>query len=146
MSAISLVEFLAARLDEDEAIARQAIAPDWEVAPEDRFRVQVVPAEDAAGRTSAIAVAVGYEGNHIARHDPARVLREVAAMRRILVRHKPVGPSRYRTVRDELNCEGCGWEGEHGDPVTENIDECPELRDLASIYEGALGWQERWRV
>ncbi len=64
-TAAEWVAFLGARLDEDEAIARATMrwsGPPWaEVGREER-----IP-----------------ERAHIARHDPARVLREVAAKRAI---------------------------------------------------------------
>lgn len=75
-----LVAFIAARLAEDEATAVAASAGPW---------------VDALGDVREPNVAEGQPGNwvanagvtdraHIARHDPARVLREVAAKRRIL--------------------------------------------------------------
>lgn len=85
-----LLRFLQARLDEDEAAAKAASgdeAADW----------HWTPAVTAAGR--AILVASGEWDDtdiaqvdqdaddlaeHIARHDPARVLREVAAKRALL--------------------------------------------------------------
>src|SRR6516165_10052883 len=60
-----LAAFLAARLDEDEAIARHAGSCDFYDDVDDS-----VPLAD--------------ERNHILRHAPARVLREVAAKRAIL--------------------------------------------------------------
>lgn len=149
-----LVEFLTARLDEAargaEASGPHVVA--WLTFCDADGQLQYTAVGSSADERgeSGIWIVDGKEAPtptfvH-AIYDPALALREVEAKRRIMARHKPVGPSRYRTVRDELNCEGCGWEGEHGDPVTEDIDECPELRDLASIYEGAPGWQERWRV
>ena len=61
----ALAAFLAARLDEDEAIARHAGSCDFYDDVDDS-----VPLAD--------------ERNHILRHAPARVLREVAAKRAIL--------------------------------------------------------------
>lgn len=63
-----LIAFVAARLDEDEAAARAAVnfsygVPDW--------------CDDG-----------DPDGVHIARHDPARVLREVEASRKLLVRYE----------------------------------------------------------
>jgi hypothetical protein len=140
-----LTDFLKARIEEDEQTAREAQPGPWlignAVDPTQPCNVHTFPT------VRKVAENLGWlDAEHIARHNPARVRRQVAAARRVLARHKPAGPDRYRQAREELNCEGCGWEGEHADPVTENIDECPELRDLASIYEDAPGWQERWHV
>jgi hypothetical protein len=90
-----LVEFLTARLDEDETIALAATPSPW--------TSHGLPSRDQAtiiqdmGRRSitgdpigAPVVASTYrpggnaDAGHIARHDPARVLREVEAKRRIL--------------------------------------------------------------
>jgi len=77
---MTLVDFLAARLAEDEAVAKTAgrsgfPAPDYD--PHWRY-------EDIDMRLSPVGVGPDTFP-HIARHDPARVLREVEAMRRILV-------------------------------------------------------------
>ena len=66
---MDIVEFLRARLDEDEAVARGGADP-------------YVLAERHGW------VPVGAEWEHVARHgDPARVLREVEAKRRIIQEH-----------------------------------------------------------
>jgi hypothetical protein len=75
---MDLVEFLKARLDEDEAAARKAAAFKYDRptdAPWERARLAV---EQGTALSS---------DEHIARHDPARVLREVEAKRTILERH-----------------------------------------------------------
>ena len=70
-----LIAFITARLDEDEAAAKAA----QESAPSDgELAQQAGPCVDEAGYV------------HIARHDPARVLREVAAKRARLDRHHPI--------------------------------------------------------
>lgn len=62
-----LIAFVTARLDEDEAAAQEAASR------------PLGPAWDDGTRLTAVA-------RHIARHDPARVLREIAAKRVILAR------------------------------------------------------------
>src|SRR5690606_16638086 len=110
-SSMDIVEFLRARLDEDEAVARECVIPaqegtyvykphpelaEWfydgdEVeyvqTPEmrahkypDRYCVTV----DSEGLTPSVE---GDIATHIARHDPARVLREVEAKRRVVDEH-----------------------------------------------------------
>lgn len=82
----ALVAFAAARLDEDEGAADAAGGERWEVGGD---------ADDAdvpADRGGNSWIAVGpwdggmdcAEAAHIARHDPARVLREVEAKRAII--------------------------------------------------------------
>lgn len=71
------------------------------------------------------------EAAHIALHDPAMVLRRCEADRRILARHR-LNPDAYWV--EAAMCEGCGTEGEMGYPVTENLNDCPELLDLAYAH------------
>jgi hypothetical protein len=71
-----LAAFLAARLSEDEAIAREAagLTECW-VAEEPAIGVVLVDGEPLIeGHITGLTA-------HIARHDPARVLREAGAMR-----------------------------------------------------------------
>jgi hypothetical protein len=70
-----LVEFLRARLDEDERVARQHHLTNWHF---DGIKNHIVNDD---GVTVAI---VRTTQEHIQRHDPARVLREVEAKRRII--------------------------------------------------------------
>lgn len=81
-----LVEFLRARLDEDEQAARDAAAdhPSWTYDPE-RFAVYSDGYPIASHRDGSPLTDV--DGQHIARHDPARVLCEVEIKRRIIDRY-----------------------------------------------------------
>jgi hypothetical protein len=85
-----LTAFLAARLDEDEALARQAAqvaGPDWtwktEVPEGCDYPTDYIKTPDG---TPLLDTMGGIEGDapHVARHDPARVLREVWAKRKII--------------------------------------------------------------
>ena len=88
---VSITEFITARLDEDEAAAlgvltntggrplEQGRYEQWE-------KVNDTVLGDHAGHVIAYGVA-RYALPHIARHDPARTLREVAAKREILDMH-----------------------------------------------------------
>ena len=75
-----LIAFVRARLDEDEAAAKAAfrsilVAEGFHVFAPAHPGVPQLPVADAIDAETAA---------HIARHDPARVLREVAAKRRVL--------------------------------------------------------------
>lgn len=61
----------------------------------------------------------------------AAVLRRCEADRRILARHR-LNPDAYWA--DAAMCHGCGDEGEMADPRTENLNDCPELLDLAHAH------------
>ena len=90
-----LTDFISARLDEDEAAAKAA---SWD-RPGDAWRVWGVRTDDAwviddDGQEGFVIPRIGggadTEGvaRHVARHDPARALREVAAKRAIVAEHE----------------------------------------------------------
>jgi hypothetical protein len=77
---VNLTEFLTARLDEDEAAARELLRGHpgpWRVGLPSDVR-------DSAGEVVVADECHWSPMPHIARHDPARVLRDVAAKRAIL--------------------------------------------------------------
>ncbi len=98
MSTPDLVAFLRARLDEDEQIAHAAsdLGASWYVDGRTGEVAAVQP--DPKPGDSAVWVTCDSEGLsaaveeeqavHIARHDPARVLREVEAKRRIIAEYE----------------------------------------------------------
>lgn len=96
-----LTAFLIAGLDEDEQFAVNAAGDsegtyaDWSTSATGVVDVvdDLIPTND-----SDIAI-------HIARHDPARVLRDVEAKRRILERYEQVYQN-HRAHRDDLALSG----------------------------------------
>jgi hypothetical protein len=89
VEAVTLVEFLRARLDEDEQVASMAAGPIG-------HRWQPNPAGGLSGRDGPMRVHLEDRQclPHIARHDPARVLAEVAA-KRAIVKEFEVAQSEY---------------------------------------------------
>lgn len=79
--------------------------------------------------TQQIDAAESYARDHIL--NPVNALRRCEADRRILNRHR-IDPdaSWYRAAW----CEGCGTYGEFDDPETDNLNDCPELLDLAHAH------------
>lgn len=76
-----IVDFLTARLDDDERIAADLIAgPRWRA---ESNSVWEVDDDDQVCRAGT-----AEDAEHIARHDPARVLADVAAKRAILASHR----------------------------------------------------------
>lgn len=67
---------------------------------------------------------------HIALHDPARVLRDVAACRRVMARH----------IQDYSGCYWCSDKA--GTWLV--VWPCPDLLDLASIYSDRPGHDPAW--
>jgi hypothetical protein len=120
---MDLVVFLTARLAEDEAVARDAAKIDgerWNVAGHhDLDRVE--------GATETVSYdMVEPVVHHVARHDPARVLREVAAKRAILAEHYPIDV-----------CDA--HDGSTMKTVT-----CPTLSALATVYPDHADFNPEW--
>ncbi|MET8694704.1 hypothetical protein ABZV65_19425 [Streptomyces bauhiniae] len=66
--------------------------------------------------------------------DPTPILRRCEADRRILARHR-IDPT-AASSSFETACEGCGHEWVWDDPVpfVDNLNDCPELLDLAHAH------------
>jgi hypothetical protein len=112
-----LVLFLRARLDEDEQAARATTGGKW-------YSADVLEVNLAAPRPDA---------EHIARHDPARVLAEVNAKRRILDEIVPKVESYWGAVNSEWGCE-------YDDPDGDDV-----LRLLALPYADHPDYDPAWR-
>ncbi|MFD8805596.1 DUF6221 family protein [Streptomyces sp. NPDC059597] len=138
-----LVEWLRAQLDEDERIARAASEyteaewrldedgetvlwwpPEPRVADKEREKGLPVVSDRWRGQTIYARAAP-----HVAAHDPARVLREIDAKRRILAEHWLNG----------WVCDTCD-NGEVGQTFP-----CATLRLLALPYADRPGYREEWR-
>jgi len=153
----ALTTFLRARLDEDLAAAQaateQAGEAAWHIMDDGRFNKIAPGAGAPPGIDIAIATTTGSVfAEHIARHDPARVLAEVEAKRRMIQMHGIV----YRDI---------GWlEGseEEGSEISvcgqcvprhshfarrQDVPEgpCLTLRLLASVYAEHPDYLEAWR-
>lgn len=89
-AAVTIIEFIEERLAEDEAAARRVSSSRWNAGfYEDHPGEYVSVLEDIDAPVDDDGFANFYDGRgyaatHAARHDPARVLREVTAKRRIL--------------------------------------------------------------
>lgn len=78
-----LVEFMNARIDEDERGAREAFSSQFD--PENGWGTRHYEGDRQTIITPHVGIAhEAVQADHIARHDPARVLREVEAKRKIL--------------------------------------------------------------
>jgi hypothetical protein len=129
-----LIAFLKARIDEDEAAARAATDGPWRADPYDAMSTQ--PSDWFVGAPAGTVgiFPIDYSGPsnaaHIARHDPARVLREVEAKRRtieVLVR-------RYKASKPGMA------EGAHFVMLMDT------LRLLALPYADHPDYREEWRA
>jgi len=94
---MTITEFLTARLDEDEAIAREIDVDRWHMHPNgDQPRVDTDADAWSAITSDAPGVSRGATAEHIARHDPLHVLSDVAAKRAIVAEFEQIHQD-YRT-------------------------------------------------
>ncbi|MGQ4338080.1 hypothetical protein ACN6LF_001876 [[Kitasatospora] papulosa] len=64
-------------------------------------------------------------------NDPDAVLRRCEADRHVLARHRV---ATEWTWQPDPACHGCGTEGHCDDPAVGNLNDCPELLDLAHAH------------
>lgn len=145
-----LVEFLRARLDEEERVA-QAAGGAWVYGPAVNWVLAAVE-EGSSGPAHRVAcVLVEGEREHIVRHDPARVLRDTAARRQILGFYTSAVEDRV-VLRDRMR------EVIHSDPdefaklhrrESELIEAAqrmsPVVQVLALSYADHPDYREEWR-
>ncbi|MEV5874667.1 DUF6221 family protein [Streptomyces sp. NPDC052101] len=135
MTASALERFLRARFQEEERVARDAIAGApgalWGVMADEIE--QVLTSWDGP-TTHTPMVQFGADDpvrllTHVARHDPARVLRELGAKQALLEEHR---------IRDDGRCGTCREEASPRSP-------CTTLRLLAVPFTGHPGYDDSWR-
>ncbi|MER5715748.1 DUF6221 family protein [Streptomyces sp. NPDC002132] len=126
-----LVRWLGVQLDEDERIARAA-GGSWRELSGNWVAVAAEPSPEPAHRVALVLVT--EERAHIVRHDPARVLREVDAKRRILGEVVPEIDGMESRIDGEWGA---------GDPTERESSRL--LRLLALPYADRPGYREEWR-
>jgi hypothetical protein len=140
-----LVAFLRARLDEDAAAAREADPGPWEVRGTcgEVYRVHTVgtlvdSVGGCHGHSEVFVSQVPNKPNHrqnaahVARHDPTRVLAEVAAKKAIIDTH--------RRQADRW-CVTCDVPGDYQGPPHG----CTTLRLLTAVYADHPDYREEWK-
>ncbi|MCX5587559.1 DUF6221 family protein [Streptomyces erythrochromogenes] len=142
------VQFLRARLDEDEQVARAATPGPWSVNDKSYAEsidgpngVAVVGGSRWGGEASVFEST--EDALHIAEHNPARVLAEVDAKRRLLDEHPPARGWDGKNLDGPVcrTCAETGTDGDlNGDPYP-----CTTLRLLALPYADRPGYREEWR-
>jgi len=141
---LSIVDFLNARLAEDQTAAeaaRDLMDEPWKVIPEGpeeenySGEYRISNGGTVAGRVEEAKAAF------IARHDPARVLREVAAKRAMIAEHH-TDPD-YETPA----CVVCQWDVDCQTPQ-HDLDEddfpCGVLRHTAWPWHDHPDWLAKW--
>jgi hypothetical protein len=134
-----LLEFLNRCLDEDERVARAALGDTWRAAG---LLVEDAVFDGIGTRLTDVAKTVGSrEAEHIALHDPAAVLADIAAKRAILAIHADGGRSQGYTETGygyiDHCCKTCGAFGEYGHPWP-----CETVRALGSAFTTRPGYLE----
>lgn len=130
---LAIIDFIEARLAEDEAVARAATSGPWTV-NDPTFAEEITSADGTAvvagGRWGDEASVFDSDEDaiHIARHDPARVLREVAAKWALLEEFELPGLDCAATSSQPDNCR------QHR-----------VLRHLAAIHSDHHDYQEAWK-
>lgn len=104
---------LLAALDAEQQIAERATPGEWKESDHNRYLV--VSATPVSGSSLVT------DASHIAHQHPRRTLRRIAALRRIVERHRPIQVMRNRQAVDGLRCHGCY-----------QTLPCPDLLDLAA--------------
>lgn len=138
---MDVVEFLSARLDEDEQVAQAAVPGPWrwgELGMLGTKRTQY----GLIGGPASIVLTSGmpdvypskFDARHIARHDPVRALADVAAKRAILAEHDDVHCCCGRTSRV--------WPDIDSDPEVH----CPTVRLLAQPFADHPDFDPAWKV
>ena len=142
-----LVRWLRAQLDEDEQAAHAATDGPWTPWRNSTMRglgdllhVVLTPGQKP-GAKAVIVTASWLDAEHIARHDPARVLREIDAKRQLLALHVPTP---HEDEGDPWpGCSTCSWRDEMDDLRVRYP--CPTVRLLALPYTGRPGYLDAWR-
>ncbi len=149
----TIFEFLLARIAEDEEVARTAAndaAEDWAVSS--RYEPNLVTDGGSAVAVGPWGGDIGPAAEHMARWDPARVLAECEAKRRLLDLHQIVTQDYtgawWATNRAESHittgcdhCRECAVDGL--DYVVDGP--CMTLRLLALPYSDHPDYREEWR-
>lgn len=127
---MTIVEFIEARIAEDEKIARLAVATHWNC--EDvHGHVVLTPERVIVSESGGMAEPWDLAtGQHMARHDPARILRQCGAMRAVLEDRIDThvvldGEFGCNHDRDTIRQGGCA-----ATPLHEDV----TLRALATIW------------
>lgn len=131
-----LVAFLRERLDEDAAIAQASAGAQWAAVGPSMVAVDAAWIGESKHARNRLGYVAAFEHeqdqSHAVRHDPARVLAEVDAKRRILDEHQTTIMSQYwcATCHVPGDVPGSNW--------------CMTLRLLAVPYAQHPSYRKEW--
>jgi hypothetical protein len=144
-----LAAFVVARLDEDEAMAKAATPGPWVPAGADdcwfvtstTHGLVTTGCNETPGDGMLFIERDKRDARHVARHDPAQVLRDVAAKRAILKRWEF---SRNQVAVGAVN-EAAGYgASDPGWPLRENSHEL-DVRSIAAVYSDHSDYRQEWQ-
>ncbi|WP_416476984.1 DUF6221 family protein [Streptomyces sp. LKA04] len=127
---VELVVWLRAQLDEDERIARAATAGPWTQSGIGEYGWGVSFSVPGAGVEADDSDQGRADADHIAEHDPARVLREIDAKRlaidhyQRIFQHAVDGADSYVRIAAALS---------------------RQIQIMASVYADRPGYRQSWR-
>ncbi|MGW2933965.1 DUF6221 family protein [Streptomyces sp. NPDC001156] len=137
-----LVRWLGVQLDADERIARAAVGAPWEASVPNMIHLSAAAQRERPALRSLRYVASTERAEyqrHIAAHDPARVLHEIGAKRKVVNLHRAIRSPQPDGITN-LDCSTCG-----GEETLSPSWPCPTIRLLASVYADRPGYREEWR-
>jgi len=150
MTALTIAEFLRARLNEAEQAAREAGADAWA-----HGGGRTVSWQRGSAHGFVAFVDIVPAGEHIARHDPARVLRDIETKRRIIAEHVPWPERGHLTgiwAEPDPMCSVCvsmvmdeDAGGNRFRDLRHEAWPCPTLRLLALPHAEHPDYQPEWR-
>ena len=131
---MSILEFLEARISEDEHYANNARGLLGNPNPWSEWRT-LTKWYDAISRADAM---------HIERQSPSRVMAECGAKRSIIAEHTPVDFSGIG-MKSPNACSRCGADlNMHDWDWTEDSFPCQTLRAVAAVYADHPDYQQEW--
>lgn len=145
-----LAAWLLAQIEADEATARAAGEGEWFADHREVYRSSPIQVLEIVTEGRSSDMPSGCESPeiaaHIATHDPARVLAECEAKRRIVEMHAVVELKDWRsldggypTCTVSHACETCGTYSEYPEAWP-----CDTLRALALPYADREGYRQEW--
>jgi hypothetical protein len=123
-----LVEFLRARLDDDEAYARNAFGDHNDADPEWR-EIWSGELSLCADDRETVITGDSQVSRFMERFDPARVLREVEAKRQIISEYERYAAERRRAMN--------GWDNSEPSLI---------IKALAAVYADHPDYQQAWNL
>lgn len=148
---MNISEFLEARIAEDEKQAQSAGGAEqrWGAMTEETgngeniyYTVELAGAIDTTIADMASTQRIGREqAEHIARHDPSRVLAQCAANRAVVRMHGDMN-SDFASENVPSICEVCHDYYRHDAEYWP----CPTLRALAAVYKDHPDYRDEWRL